>query len=278
MHRLPWLARVSMGLGLLAGCAGGKPNGDGSDAAGGGAQLPAVAGGSGALGAADAGRGGRAGLATRGEAGQPLVAGGWGFVAGGWGTGEQAAGKPGSGGAPTSDSGSPSGDDEHSDTARLEYEAASASRPPGIGPCGDTFVDYQCDAILDPCPEGMHRDFDPGDPCGVCVDDPEVPLTCAAARERYLALLDHVILSSCADFCETAADCYLLEISSQCMAGCSYALFGGIDEEIEEVAGQFSAESCAPVCGDATAPSCAAAGAMTPACIDNRCVLQPAGS
>ena len=155
-----------------------------------------------------------------------------------------------------------------------DYEAASASRPAGIGPCGDTFVDYECDVILDPCPKGMHRDFDPADPCGICVDDPKSPLLCEAARKRYLQMLDHVISASCADFCETDDDCFVIEIDNACASGCSYALFGGIDEEILIIAEQFSAESCEPVCADTAAPSCAATGATTAACVDNRCVLQ----
>ncbi len=155
-----------------------------------------------------------------------------------------------------------------------EYLADSASRPAGIGPCGDTFVDYECDAILEGCPEGMHRDHDPADPCGICVDDAESPLTCEAVRTRYLQLLDHIIRSSCADFCESDADCFVYEVSNDCGTGCRYALFGGIDEEIEIVAEQFSAESCAPACVDVPIPACDPPAATTVACVQNRCVFQ----
>ena len=155
-----------------------------------------------------------------------------------------------------------------------EYAAASASRPEGIGPCGETWVDYECDAILRPCPAGMHRDFDPDDPCAICVPNADEPLSCELARRRYDALLAHVVPSSCADYCLDDADCFVFELSTSCLSRCILPLYGAIDEEIVEVAAQFAAESCDLVCGDDPPPTCPEPEGTEVECVQNRCVLR----
>jgi hypothetical protein len=156
--------------------------------------------------------------------------------------------------------------------------APSVSRPSGMGPCTDEWIDFGCDSILDPCPTGMHRDFDVSDPCAICVDDPATPLSCEAARARYTALLEHVIPSSCADYCEEDADCAVYTFDNACSSGCHYAVYTAIDEDIIEVASQFSAESCLPVCGDSSPPTCTDARLDYVAqCVSNRCVLVERG-
>jgi hypothetical protein len=141
----------------------------------------------------------------------------------------------------------------------------------GLG-CDETFIDYDCDNVLAPCPEGTHRDFDPMSPCAICADNQENPVPCEAARERYAAFLDHIIPSSCADFCETVADCYVFDISNACSRDI-IPLYGAIDEEIILVAEQFAHDNCAPVCGDVQARSEMVKQAQV-ACLNHQCVLQ----
>jgi hypothetical protein len=157
-----------------------------------------------------------------------------------------------------------------------DYEAASAARPSGMGPCADGRIDFECDSILEPCPSGMHRDFDVSDPCAICVADSATPPSCDEARARYTALLEHVIPSSCSDYCETDSECFIHTLDNSCGSGCEYALYGGIDEEIIEVASQFAAETCTPACGRAPGPECetGSGGGMEAVCVSNRCTLR----
>ena len=138
--------------------------------------------------------------------------------------------------------------------------------------CGNGFIDYGCDNDLGPCPDGTHRDFDPDKACSVCAEDTETPMTCDEAQTRYAAFLEHVIPSSCADYCDDADDCFVSEISNACAVD-RVALYGGIDEEIIEIADQFARDNCAPECGAAPSDSKLVRDAPV-ACVDHRCRLR----
>ena len=200
-------------------------------------------------------------------------------VASDWDVGKGGALPAGTAGAISNESNGPTGtagtgEEPIKPDTGMGGSTGSGSPSTDVGPCGDTFIDYDCDALLEECPEGTHRDYDPAYPCAICVDDADPPLTCDAARTRYQEMLDHVIRNSCADFCESDTDCFVMELSNACARGCTYALFGGIDEEIDIIAEQFAAESCEPACGDAPVPECDPPEGDSVACVRNLCVFQ----
>ena len=141
--------------------------------------------------------------------------------------------------------------------------------------CGDEFVDFDCDGQLGDigygCPPGQHLDLVDGDHCAGCVADTAQSETCTWGRSRYLGFLEELATASCADFCSTDEDCSVITVDNSCYVGCSYALFGGIDEEVLMAGNLFANESCS-TCTDLP-PPCASAGS-TPACVDHRCVLR----
>ena len=140
----------------------------------------------------------------------------------------------------------------------------------GVG-CGEAFIDYNCEAVFDPCPEGTHRDYDPSSACPVCLENSTSSLSCDAARARYRAFFTHIVSSSCADFCETAADCRKVAFDNAC-ARHSAAIFGNIDEEVIEAAAQFARETCAPVCLT-DPPNDSTTQGVKKQCIDHKCRL-----
>jgi len=197
-----------------------------------------------------------------------------------------------------SDAGSPSEASEASPEVRPALEGGGGAdeepeRPPntlpvrGVGPmldcsevpdcpdagaCGETFVDFGCDEAWRECGPGTHRDYRSGDSCSSCVADGQAPRTCAWARGRYPEFLRELTQNSCADFCDSAADCSASLIENACMSDLVLSLYGMINEEIIQAAESFSNENCAPLCGSEPAPSAEPPRGKI-ACVNHRCTF-----
>ena len=151
----------------------------------------------------------------------------------------------------------------------------SLPRTKGAGPCGSTFVDMDCDATMTACPAGQHRDFTSG-PCSECVPDTRADRSCAWGRERYGEFLAELTSASCADFCQSDADCRAFTLSNSCAESCSIALYGFIDEEVLWAAEEFAKESCDPFCAGTPRPLCPKEERVR--CVDNRCRVEAAAN
>jgi hypothetical protein len=151
----------------------------------------------------------------------------------------------------------------------LECAGANCPAP---GACGERFVDHDCDGAWKECSEGTHRDKLARNTCSSCEPDGSQVRSCEWARGRYLDFLGELTHDSCADFCDSAADCSASVIENACMSDLVLSLYGMINEEILLAAESFSNENCAALCGSSPPPSAEQPSGQI-ACVNHRCTF-----
>jgi hypothetical protein len=152
----------------------------------------------------------------------------------------------------SSDAGS--GAEGESSAAGGEYSLVPEGAEPieNVAKCSsDEFVDYGCDARIEPlsggCEPGKVIGREDDDACPLCVEAERAETTCESASADYRAFLSGQIGESCANYCASDDDCFLWQNHNAC-GTVAIPLFGGIDEEPILFAEMFAGQRC-DVCG-----------------------------
>ena len=284
--------RAALAIGALVAatathCTDASDDDDATGDVGGGAGEAGNGGASGT----NAGTGGRGGT----SAGAGSANGGAGATAGGeGGTGPMA----GEGGVPSAGQGS---------GGMIEVQFFSVASfdgylkpPPPV--CTTGFIDFGCDGDgeggasgssvpldCDVPNEVISFDADDGKHCPFCAppgpDDQE--RDCSSVSEDYGDFLSDIVSASCANYCDTDAQCFAFEIVNAC-GDFVISLYGLIDEEPIAFAEEYATTHCG-VCGatpqrifmrrsnsdviEGGVPDRAFLEHFVPRCLERRCVL-----
>jgi hypothetical protein len=164
------------------------------------------------------------------------------------------------------------------------FEGASVASVDGyvFGPapaCTTEWVDFECDGDIpldcDVPDEVIGFAASSGRHCPYCAPPPagEVAPECPVARSRYGVFLAEILAASCANYCESDADCRRVTLTNAC-GRFAIAARGLVDEEPIEFAREYAATHCG-ACGTPPPASDAFFDDLRARCVERTCVLVP---